>query len=184
MTTTSTTATRTYIIDPTHSNAHFSIRHLMIAKVRGSFSISSGAVVLPADGTIPTSITAELDAATVDTRDAQRDGHLKSPDFFDVETYPKITFVSTEITTLDATTFKATGTLTIHGASAPVTLSVEVSGEGKDPYGNHRIAYEAQTKISRKEFGLIFNIPLDAGGVAIGDEVSITLDIETIPQPA
>jgi polyisoprenoid-binding protein YceI len=184
MTTTSTTATRSFVIDPAHSTANFWIRHLMIAKVRGSFSSLAGTIALPADSNIPTSITAEIDATTIDTRDAQRDGHLKSPDFFDVATHPKMTFESTEITALGATTFKAAGTLTIHGVSAPVTLDVEVSGEGKDPYGNHRIAFEASTKLSRKDFGLTFNIPLDAGGVAIGDDVNITLDIETIPKPA
>ncbi len=184
MTTTSTTATRSYVIDAAHSNAHFSVRHLMIAKVRGSFSNISGSIQLPPDATIPTGFTAEIDASTVDTRDAQRDGHLKSPDFFDVATYPKITFATTSVEPTGATTFKATGTLTIHGVSQPVTLDAEVSGEGKDPWGNHRVAFEASTKISRKEFGLVWNQALEAGGVAVGDEVSVTLDIESIPLPA
>jgi len=184
MTTTASTATRAYAIDPSHSNAHFSVRHLMIAKVRGSFSTISGSIQLAGDSPIPVAFSAEIDAATVDTRDAQRDGHLKSPDFFDVATYPKITFVSSHIEPVDATSFKATGTLTMHGVSAPVTLEAEVSGEGKDPWGNHRVAFEAKTKINRKDFGLVWNQSLDAGGVAIGDEVSITLDIESIPSPA
>jgi len=177
MTTTSTTATRSYTIDPSHSNAHFSVRHLMIAKVRGSFSNIAGSIQLPADSAIPTGFSAEIDAATIDTRDAQRDGHLKSPDFFDVATFPKITFASTHIEPIDATSFKAAGTLTIHGVSAPVTLEVEVSG-------NHRVAFEAKTKINRKDFGLVWNQALEAGGVAIGDEVSVTLDVESIPTPA
>lgn len=184
MTTTSSTATRSYAIDPTHSNAHFSVRHLMIAKVRGSFNNISGSIQLPADGAIPVSFTASIDATTVDTRDAQRDGHLKSPDFFDVATYPAITFASTHIEPIDATSFKATGTLTLHGVSAPVMLEAEVSGEGKDPWGNHRVAFEASTKLNRKDFGLVWNQALETGGVAVGDEVSITLDIESIPTPA
>jgi polyisoprenoid-binding protein YceI len=183
MTTTSIT-TRSYAIDSAHSNAHFSVRHLMIAKVRGSFNNITGTITLPADATIPTAFSAQIDAASIDTRDAQRDGHLKSADFFDVETYPHISFETTHIETIDATSFKATGTLTMHGVSAPVTLEAEVSGEGKDPWGNHRIAFEAKTKINRKDFGLVWNQSLDAGGVAIGDEVSITLDIESIPVPA
>jgi polyisoprenoid-binding protein YceI len=184
MTTTPTTATRSYAIDPSHSNAHFSVRHLMIAKVRGSFNNISGSIQLPADSPIPVSFTAEIDAASVDTRDAQRDGHLKSPDFFDVATYPTMKFVSTHIEPLDATNFKATGTLTLHGVSAPITLVAEVSGQGKDPWGNHRVAFEATAKINRKDFGLVWNQALEAGGVAIGDEVSVTLDIESIPVPA
>jgi polyisoprenoid-binding protein YceI len=183
MTTTSVT-TRSYAIDPSHSNAHFSVRHLMIAKVRGSFNNITGSITLPPDATIPTAFKAQIDAASVDTRDAQRDGHLKSPDFFDVATYPTISFESSHIEPLDATSFKATGTLTMHGVSAPVTLEAEVSGEGKDPWGNHRVAFEAKATINRKDFGLVWNQALDAGGVAIGEEVSITLDIESIPTPA
>jgi polyisoprenoid-binding protein YceI len=183
MTTTSTT-TRSYIIDPTHSNAHFSVRHLMIAKVRGSFSNVAGSLELPVDGAVPSAITAEIDAATIDTRDAQRDGHLKSPDFFEVEKFPKIVFTSTHIEGHSATSFKATGTLEMHGVSQPVTLDVEVSGQGKDPWGNHRVAFEASTKINRKDFGLVWNQALEAGGVAVGEEISITLDIEAIPKPA
>jgi polyisoprenoid-binding protein YceI len=156
----------------------------MIAKVRGSFNNITGSITLPADAAIPIAFSAEIDAATVDTRDAQRDGHLKSADFFDVATYPKITFESTHIESTDATSFKATGTLTIHGVSAAVVLDAEVSGEGKDPWGNHRVAFEAKTTINRKDFGLVWNQALDAGGVAIGEEVSITLDIESIPTPA
>jgi polyisoprenoid-binding protein YceI len=184
MTTTATSVTRSYAIDPSHSNAHFSVRHLMIAKVRGSFSTISGSITLPADSTIPTGFTAEIDAATIDTRDPQRDGHLKSPDFFDVATYPKITFTSTHVKPTGATSFTATGTLTMHGVSAPITLEAEVSGEGKDPWGNHRVAFEATSKINRKDFGLVWNQALEAGGVAIGDEVTVTLDIESIPVPA
>jgi polyisoprenoid-binding protein YceI len=178
------TDTRAYTIDASHSAAHFSVRHLMISKVRGTFKTLSGTIALPAGGGIPTSIDVSIDAASIDTRDAQRDGHLKSPDFFDVEKYPTITFKSTSITPTDATHFDVTGDLTIHGTTQSVTFSAELTGQGKDPWGNDRVGYEAAHKVNRKDFGLVWNQALEAGGVAIGDQVDITLDVEAIPTPA
>jgi polyisoprenoid-binding protein YceI len=183
MTTTPTTATRTYAIDPAHSSANFSVRHLMIAKVRGSFNTISGTIQLSADSPIPVAIRAEISAASIDTRDPQRDGHLKSEDFFHVEKFPHLRFASTHIEPLDGTRFKAIGELELHGVKQPVTLEAEVSGQGKDPWGNDRIAFEATARISRKDFGLVWNQALETGGVAVGDQIDITLDIESIPAP-
>jgi polyisoprenoid-binding protein YceI len=182
--TTTSTGTRSYVIDPTHSSAHFSVRHLMISKVRGTFRTLAGSIELPADGAIPVAIGATLEAASIDTRDAQRDGHLKSADFFDVEKFPQLIFTSTRIEPLDATRFKVVGELEIRGAKRSVTLDAEVSGQGKDPWGNARVAYEATARISRKDFGLVWNQALETGGVAVGDEIDITLDVESIPAPA
>jgi polyisoprenoid-binding protein YceI len=177
-------ATRAYTIDPAHSSAHFSVRHLMISKVRGTFDRLSGSLVLPADSPIPISISAQIDAASINTRDAQRDGHLKSADFFEVEKFPKLVFTSTRIEPIDGTRFKAIGDLEIHGVKRQVTIDAEVSGQGKDPWGNDRVAYEATTRVSRKDFGLVWNQALEAGGVAVGDEIDITIDVESIPTPA
>lgn len=184
MTTTSTTATRSYVIDPAHSSAHFAVRHLMISKVRGTFDKLSGSILLPADSAIPVAISAVIEAASINTRDAQRDGHLKSPDFFEVEKFPKLVFTSTHIGAVDGTRFKVTGDLEIRGVKQSVTLTAEVSGQGKDPWGNDRVAFEATARISRKDFGLVWNQALEAGGVAVGDEIDITLDVESIPAPA
>jgi polyisoprenoid-binding protein YceI len=184
MTTTPTTATRTYAIDPTHSSANFSVRHLMIAKVRGSFNNITGTIQLAADSPIPVSISAQIDASSIDTRDPQRDGHLKSPDFLHVERHSHLRFTSTSIEPIDATRFKAVGELELHGVKKSVTLDAEVSGQGKDPWGNDRVAFEASTKINRQDFGLVWNQALETGGVAVGDEISITLDVESIPKPA
>lgn len=182
--TTTPTGTRTYVIDPVHSSAHFSVRHLMISKVRGTFRTIAGKVELRANSPIPVAVQAQIDAASIDTRDAQRDGHLKSADFFDVEKFPHLRFTSTRIEAIDTTRFKVIGDLEMHGVTRSVTLDAEVSGQGKDPWGNQRVAYEATARFSRKEFGLVWNQTLEAGGVAVGDEIDITLDVETLPAPA
>jgi polyisoprenoid-binding protein YceI len=176
-----TTATRTYAIDPKHTSVGFSIRHLMIAKVRGTFGTVSGTVELGASGFIPTSVKAEIDVASIDTREAQRDGHLKSPDFFDAATHPIMSFTSTAIEAEGDTKFRLTGELVIRGSKQSVTFEAEVTGQGKDPFGpGERIAYEAKTKIKRSEYGLTWNSALETGGVAVGDDVEITLDVEAV----
>ena len=177
------TETRSYTIDSAHSAAHFSVRHLMISKVRGTFKTLTGTIELPADSAIPTSVAVTIDAASIDTREPQRDGHLKSPDFFEVETHPTLSFKSTAIRALDATNLEVTGDLTIHGVTKSVTAAVELTGQGKDPWGNDRVGYEGSFKINRKDFGLGWNQVLEAGGVAIGETVDVTLDVEAIPTP-
>jgi polyisoprenoid-binding protein YceI len=179
-----TTATRTYAIDPAHSSAHFSVRHLMISKVRGAFKTISGTIELPESSPIPTAVNVVIDAASIDTGEAQRDGHLKSADFFEVEKFPQLSFTSTSISKVDDETFDATGDLEIHGVKQPVTVKVTIEGQGKDPWGNDRIAYAAAFKISRKDYGLVWNQALEAGGVAVGDHVDIALDVESVPKPA
>jgi polyisoprenoid-binding protein YceI len=182
--TTTSTRTRSYVIDPAHTSAHFSVRHLMISKVRGVFRTLAGTIELPADSPIPVAVSAEIEASSIDTRDDQRDGHLKSADFFDVEKFPKLRFVSTRIEPVDATRFKVVGELELHGVKRSVTLDAEVAGQCKDPWGNQRVAYEATARISRKDFGLVWNQSLETGGVVVGDEIDITLDVESIPAPA
>jgi len=176
-----TTQVRRYAIDPAHTAAHFSVRHLMISKVRGTFGKISGSLELPADSAIPASVAVTIDAASIETREPQRDTHLRSADFLDVENFPELKFTSTAVRPVDAATFEVTGNLEIHGTARPATIKVEVSGQGPDPWGNYRVAYEAAFKISRKDFGLVWNQALEAGGVAVGDEIDITLDVEAVP---
>ncbi|GAC1537128.1 MAG: YceI family protein [Candidatus Velthaea sp.] len=179
--TTTADSTRTYAIDGSHSSVHFSVRHLMISKVRGTFSTVAGTIELPAAGVIPVALSVTIDAASIDTREAQRDGHLKSADFLDVEKFPVLRFTSTSIRATTGQSFEITGDLEIRGTTRPVTLAAGVAGQGKDPWGNDRVAYEATAKISRKAWGLTWNQALEAGGVAVGDEIDITLDVESIP---
>jgi polyisoprenoid-binding protein YceI len=179
MTTTSTGTT--YAIDPAHSSAEFVVRHLMIAKVRGRFTGLAGSFEVPAGATVPSVVSAALEVATISTSEAQRDGHLKSPDFFDAETFPTITFKSTTIAPNDDG-FHLHGDLTIRDQTHPVTLAVTYEGETVDPWGNKRLGFEAHGKISRKDFGLTWNQALETGGVAVGDEVKIELSIEGIAQ--
>lgn len=173
-------STRTYAIDKSHSSVNFAIRHLMISKVRGTFSTVAGTIVLPPVGFVPTAVSAEIDAASVTTHEEQRDTHLKSADFFDVETFPKMTFTSTEIAASGENAFTIDGTLEMHGVSRPVTLTAELAGHGKDPWGNDRIAYEATTKLNRKDHGMTFNQTLEAGGVLVGEEVEIIINLEAV----
>jgi polyisoprenoid-binding protein YceI len=164
----------TYTIEPSHSSAHFKVRHLMIANVRGEFSKISGTVT--AD-----SVTAEIDVNSINTRDPDRDKHLKSADFLDAATYPTIKFQSTKIETDGPEAYKVTGDLTIRGVTREVLLYVTgPTPEIKDPWGYTRRGAEAATKISRKDFGMTFNAVLEGGGVMVGDEVEISLEVELV----
>jgi polyisoprenoid-binding protein YceI len=177
---TTTPATSTWNIDPAHSSAEFKVKHMMISNVKGKFSGISGVLHrYDADHTRST-LEISIDVSTINTHDPQRDGHLKSADFFDVEKFPTMTFKSTHIEQ-KAGGFAVTGDLTIHGVTKPATLAVEdVSEPAKDPWGNLRIGLSATAKINRKDFGLAWNAPLEAGGVLVSDDVNITLDVELI----
>jgi len=177
---TSSTATSTWNIDPAHSAAEFKVKHMMISNVRGKFGGITGVLNrVEADQTQST-LEVSIDVGTVNTQDEKRDGHLKSPDFFHVEKFPAMTFKSTHIEK-KGDGFTVTGDLTIHGVTKPAVLNVEdVSEPTKDPWGKTRIGLTATTKINRKDFGLGWNAPLEAGGVVVGEEVAITLDVELI----
>ena len=171
----------TYDIDPTHSSAHFSVRHLMISNVRGEFTKVSGTVVYDEKNPTASHVSATIATDSINTRDAQRDGHLKSADFLDTTQFPEITFESTEIKAKSDDEYAITGNLTIHGTTNEVTLQVEGLGAPvTDPWGNHRIGVTATTKINRKDFGLTWNQTLETGGLMVGNDVSITLDIEAV----
>ena len=169
----------TFVADPTHSHVEFTVRHLMISKVRGSFG--SFRVNLEVDDAtnLPTSVSAEIDANSIDTKVADRDAHLRSADFFDVEKYALLEFKSTTIAGTPEE-FTINGDLTIHGVTKPVTLAASFEGRGNDPWGNERAAFSAKTKINRKDFGLNWNQALEAGGVMVSDTVDIELTIEAV----
>jgi polyisoprenoid-binding protein YceI len=172
-------------IDPAHSAAHFSVRHLMISNVRGEFTKISGSAVLnPADLTKST-VEITIEAASVNTREPQRDEHLRSADFFDVASYPTLTFRSKRIESLGAENFKLTGDLTIRGVTKEVTFDVEgPTPSVKDPWGNIRAGVTASAKLNRKDFGLVWNALTEAGGIVVGDDVKITIEAELIQQAA
>jgi polyisoprenoid-binding protein YceI len=171
-----TTTPRTYAIDPAHSEVGFAVRHMMLSKVRGRFTKLSGSLQLT-DRDIPAAITAEIDAASIDTHEPQRDTHLRSGDFLDAERFPTLTFVSTSVA-VSGNDFTVTGDLTLHGTTKSVTLTGELEGRTTDPWGNDRIAYSAKTRINRKDFGLGWNQALETGGVLVGEEIDIILDVQ------
>jgi polyisoprenoid-binding protein YceI len=171
----------TYQIDPAHSGVHFSIRHLMISTVRGSFSGVKGTIVHDPENPLATTLEAEVDIRTINTNDEKRDGHLKSADFFDVEKYPVMTYKSSKVTKGDSTDYTVVGDLTLHGVTKPVTLTVdETSDPVKDPWGNTRVGATAKAKLSRSDFGLVWNAAMETGGVMLGDDVKIEFDIEMV----
>jgi polyisoprenoid-binding protein YceI len=179
-TATSTPATTTWNIDPAHSSAEFKVRHMMISNVKGSFSGLSGVLTEHAVDSTLSFVEAAVPVATVSTGDAQRDGHLKSADFFDAEKYPTLNFKSTNVVR-KGDAYEVTGDLTIHGVTKPATFAVDgPSAPGKDPWGNTRIGLSATAKINRKDFGLGWNAALETGGFLVGEEASITLDVELI----
>jgi polyisoprenoid-binding protein YceI len=179
--TSQTQQTTQWQIDPAHSAAHFSVRHLMISNVRGEFGKIGGTVTLDSSDLTKSHVEISIDTASIDTREPQRDEHLRSGDFFDVVTHPAITFRSTKITSTGSDRFKVTGDLTIKGVSHEATFDVEGPTSAiKDPWGNTRTGVTASTKINRKDFGLGWNALLEGGGVVVGEEVSITFDGELI----
>jgi polyisoprenoid-binding protein YceI len=178
---TATTATTTWNIDPAHSMAEFKVRHMMIANVKGQFRGLSGVLNLDESDYTKSTVEASIPAASVRTVDDKLDAHLKNADFFDVEKFPTLTFKSTNIQSTCGRNYAVTGDLTIHGVTKSVILTVEdVSEASNDPKGDKRIGLSGSTKIQRKDFGLTWNVALEFGGVLVGDEVTIMLDLEFI----
>lgn len=173
--------TAVYQIDPAHTAARFKVRHMMVAWVHGEFSNISGSVRFDPVNLANSAIDITIDAASIDTREAQRDAHLKSPDFFDVAAFPAITFRSKKFARAGEDEYKVTGDLTIHGITREVVLNVEgPTPEMKDPWGNVKMGASATAKVNRKDFGLVWNVALEAGGVLVGDDVHITIDAELL----
>lgn len=168
-------------IDPVHSVVEFKVKHMMISNVKGHFSKVAGTLSLDEGHPENSSVEASIEVASINTRDAQRDGHLISPDFFDAEKFPTINFKSTSVKPTGQASGTVEGDLTIHGVTRKVVLDVEgPTAPGKDPWGNTRVGATASTKISRKDFGLTWNAALETGGVLIGDEVTIMLDVQFV----
>ena len=182
---TSSTATQipgyvvgTWDIDASHSTVGFSVRHMMVSKVRGYFTRFSGEIVTAEDPTRST-VAATIDMDSIDTRQEQRDAHIRSADFFDVGNHTELTFRSTGVQT-DGADWTVEGDLTIKGTTKPVTLKLELNGFGPDAYGGTRAGFTAKTEISRKAFGVDIDMPMDGGGVVVGDKISIELEIEAV----
>jgi polyisoprenoid-binding protein YceI len=171
----------TWNIDPEHSSAQFKVRHLMVSHVKGGFGKVSGVVTIDDRDIAKSRVTAVIDTSSIDSGVAKRDAHLKSADFLDVEKYPTMTFTSTRIDKKGDGNLRMTGNLTLHGVTRPVVLEVEgPTAQVKDPMGNVRRGASATTRISRKDFGLVWNKALEAGGVAVGDDVDISIEVELI----
>ena len=168
----------TYTIDQAHSNVSFKVR-LLVSKTAGQFNDFNGTIVADFADLDASSVAFTIQAASIDTENEDRDKHLRSEDFFDVGTYPEITFVSKKITKSGENTFAVTGTLTMHGVAKTVTLPVTFLGEGPSPWGGRVAGWEIQTTLDRKDYGIIWNKALDAGGMILGDEVEITINLET-----
>lgn len=174
-------STTTWNLDPVHSVAEFKVRHMMISNVKGQFTGVSGVLNLDETDITGSSIEASIDASTVNTRDAQRDAHLRSADFFDVEKFPTLAFRSIAIKRSDSGDLSVTGQLTMHGVSHEVVFAVEgPTAPAKDPWGNTRIGLSAVTRINRRDFGLTWNAALETGGILVGEDVTITLDVQFV----
>jgi polyisoprenoid-binding protein YceI len=175
------TITTTWNIDPVHSTAQFKVKHLMISNVKGEFTAVTGKVEFNSADITKSRVEASIDAKTINTREAQRDAHLRSAEFFDVDKFPVLTFKSTRISKKGAEELEVEGDLSIHGATRTVIFEVEGPGAPvKDPWGGTRIGISATTRINRKDFGMTWNAVLDAGGIAISEEVTITLDVQFV----
>jgi len=174
----------TWQIDPTHSAAEFAVKHLMISTVKGRFSDVSGTVTVDDAKPGEAAVAVSINVASIDTREEKRDAHLRSADFFDAEKYPTITFKGKRITGPLDGEFKLVGDLTIRDVTREVTLEVESAGEVKDPWGGVRAGFSASTKINRKDYGLTWNVAMETGGVLVGDEIKISLDVQLVRQAA
>jgi polyisoprenoid-binding protein YceI len=178
------TTTTTWNIDAAHSSINFTIRHMVFSKVRGRFATYSGKLDLDEGDLTRASVDVSIDAASIDTGTAQRDAHLRSADFFDVEQFPELRFRSTRIEQLEPDHYRVIGDLMIRDITREIVLDVEASGTGVDPWGNARLGFIAKTSIERKNFGLTWNQLLEAGGVLVGDRVDIELDIQAVKAAA
>ena len=178
---TTTTGTRTYKIDKSHSEAIFQVRHLL-TKVRGRFTDFEGAIEFNEANPEQSNVHFTVATTSIDTAEPDRDKHLRSADFFDIDQYPQITFVSTRIQKRGSETYDVTGTLTMHGVTKEIVLPVAHLGKAKDPWGNERLGFEAETTLNRKEFGLNWNAALETGGFLVGDDVKISLQIQAVGQ--
>lgn len=172
--------TGTYTLDAAHSRLGFVARHAMVTKVRGAFNDFDGTAVINGDDPSTSTVNVTAQVTSVDTRNEQRDGHLRTNDFFDAETYPTITFVSTAVTHVDGDDFQVAGDLTIKGVTKSVTFGLEFQGQATDPYGNVRVGFEGSTQINRTDFGVTFNAALETGGVLVSEKVTIELEISAI----
>jgi polyisoprenoid-binding protein YceI len=170
-------AAGTWEIDGSHSSASFSVKHLMVSKVRGRFGTLSGTIHVADDATA-SSVEVTIDAASIDTNDDKRDEHLRSADFLDVEGFPTLTFRSTGVRHVKGSRWEVDGELTIRGVTRPVTLDLELAGVEQDPWGGRRVGFEATTEINREDWGLSWNAALESGGVVVGKKVRIDLDVE------
>ena len=175
--------TGNYTVDPTHSRIGFVARHAMVTKVRGSFNEFAGTGYFDAEDPETSRLELTIQAASIDTRNADRDAHLRSNDFFDMETYPTITFVATEVERVDDENFEVTGDLTIKGTTKSVTVEVEYTGTAVDPYGNQRVGFEGKTTVNRKDWGVSWNAALEAGGVLVSEKVVLEFEVSAIRTP-
>jgi polyisoprenoid-binding protein YceI len=183
-TTTPATLTGTHAIDPSHSRIGFVARHAMVTKVRGSFNEFEGAGYFDAENPADSRLSLTIQAASIDTRNADRDGHLKSNDFFDMENHPVITFTTTAVEQVDAENYRVTGDLTIKGVTKPVTADFEYTGAAVDPFGNARIGFEGKTTVNRKDWGVSWNAALEAGGVLVSEKVTLEFEVSAIRSDA
>lgn len=177
-------AASSWQIDSAHSSAQFAVSHLMVSTVRGTLGKVTGNVTLDESDITKSSVSATIDATGIDTREAKRDEHLRSPDFLDTKQFPTITFTSTKVEKLDERRFQVTGDLTLRGVTKPVVLTVEGSPTPmQDPFGNTKLGGVVKTKLNRQDFGIAWNKKLDAGGLVVGDEVDVTIDVELNKAP-
>jgi polyisoprenoid-binding protein YceI len=174
------TLSGTYTLDTAHTRIGFVARHAMVTKVRGSFKEFSGTGTLDAANPANSSLQVTIQAASIDTGNADRDNHLRSNDFFDMEQYPTITFVSTSVEPVSDSVFRVTGDLTIKGVTKPVTVDFELTGSATDPYGNERIGLEGRATVNRKDWGVNWNAALEAGGVLVSEKVDLEFDVSAI----
>ncbi|PLS16792.1 hypothetical protein CVD28_17125 [Bacillus sp. M6-12] len=171
-------ANEKWVVDPTHSSVEFSVKHMMIAKVKGVFHNFNASIDADPSDLTSANIEFSVDASSIDTRNGDRDAHLKSGDFFDVEQYPNITFISTNIVKKDEDEYEITGDVTLHGVTRSETFTATFEGQGKDPWGNEKVGFSAEGKVNRSDYGLTYNAALETGGVLIGDQIKLSITIE------
>ena len=175
-----TDLTGTYTLDPTHTRIGFVARHAMVTKVRGSFNEFEGTAVIDGADPANSSVRVTIDAASIDTRNAQRDEHLRSNDFFAMDEYPEITFKSTSVEQIGDAEYRVTGDLTLKGVTKPVTVDFDYTGAAVDPFGNQRIGLEGTTTINRKDWGVTWNAPLETGGVLVSEKVTLEFEVSAV----